>query len=407
MNLTIVCDVLGKENNGTTITAMNLIRSMSERGHHVKVVCADEGKRGVSGYYIVPTLDFGPLNGYIEKNGVKLAKADRAILRDAMYDADVVHIMLPYSLGAGAAKIAKELGKPYTAGCHALAENLTTHLFLHHLELANHLTYKAYYRLLYQDCNCVHYVSQMMCDLFESNTEPLPHCVISNGVGKAFFPKRAEKPEAYRGKFVILYTGRYSREKSHKVLIDGVSRSKHRDQIQLIFAGSGPLETSLKAYASKRLTNQPVFGFFSREEMTRLYNYADLYVHPARYEAEGIACLEAMACGNVILSSDSPRSATSFFALSPENLFRMDDAGDLANKIDYWLEHPAEKEALGKAYAQYASQFDSENCMDQMEMMFYAAARQEERDLLYGFDGGLCWDEYQNEGTGREVSVHS
>ena len=49
MNLTIVCDVLGKENNGTTITAMNLIRSMSERGHHVKVVCADEGKRGVSG----------------------------------------------------------------------------------------------------------------------------------------------------------------------------------------------------------------------------------------------------------------------------------------------------------------------------------------------------------------------
>jgi len=348
MNLTIVCDVLGKENNGTTITAMNLIRSMSERGHHVKVVCADEEKRGVSGFYIVPTLDFGPLNGYIEKNGVKLAKADRAILRDAMYDADVVHIMLPYSLGAGAAKIAKELGKPYTAGCHALAENLTTHLFLHHLELANHLTYKAYYRLLYQDCNCVHYVSQMMCDLFESNTEPLPHCVISNGVGKAFFPKRAEKPEAYRGKFVILYTGRYSREKSHKVLIDGVSRSKHRDQIQLIFAGSGPLETSLKAYASKRLTNQPVFGFFSREEMTRLYNYADLYVHPARYEAEGIACLEAMACGNVILSSDSPRSATSFFALSPENLFRMDDAGDLADKMITGWSTPRKKRRLEK-----------------------------------------------------------
>lgn len=74
MNITIVCDVLGKENNGTTITAMNLIRSMSARGHNVNVVCSDEEKRGMPGYYIVPTLDFGPLNGYIAKNGGRAGK---------------------------------------------------------------------------------------------------------------------------------------------------------------------------------------------------------------------------------------------------------------------------------------------------------------------------------------------
>ena len=179
---------------------------------------------------------------------------------------------------------------------------------MQHSELANHLTYQAYYRLLYRDCACVHYVSPMMCELFESNTVPMPHCIVSNGVGKSFFPKSVEKPEQYRDRFVILYTGRYSREKSHKTLIDGVSRSKYRDQIQLIFAGGGPLEKELKQHAKKHLPIQPVFGFFSREEMTQLLNYADLYVHPARYEAEGIACLEAMACGNVILSSDSPKT---------------------------------------------------------------------------------------------------
>jgi glycosyltransferase involved in cell wall biosynthesis len=48
-----------------------------------------------------------------------------------------------------------------------------------------------------------------------------------------------EKPEAFRDRFVILFTGRYSKEKSHKVLIDGVARSKYKDSIQLIFAGTG------------------------------------------------------------------------------------------------------------------------------------------------------------------------
>lgn len=407
MNITIVCDVLGEENNGTTITAMNLIRSMSARGHHVNIVCSDEEKRGIPGYYIVPTLNFGPLNKYIAKNGVKLAKADQEVLTASMRDADVVHIMLPYSLGAGAAKVAKRLGKPYTAGCHALAENLTTHLFLHHSEIANHLTYQIYYRLLYRDCSLVHYVSPMMCDLFESNTAPMPHCIISNGVGKSFSPKPVEKPEAYRDQFVILYTGRYSREKSHKALIDGVSCSKHRNQIQLIFAGSGPLEKSLKKYAKQRLPIQPVFGFFSREEMTNLLNYADLYVHPACYEAEGIACLEAMACGKVILSSDSQKSATRFFTLSPDNLFRLNDAKDLSSKIDYWLEHPAERAKRGMEYAQFASKFDSEKCMDNMEKMFYAAIQQRQSDLLLGFDGRFCGDEYQDEGCGCEIPVHS
>ena len=31
MVITIVCDVLGQENNGTTIAAMNLVRSLKKR----------------------------------------------------------------------------------------------------------------------------------------------------------------------------------------------------------------------------------------------------------------------------------------------------------------------------------------------------------------------------------------
>ena len=46
MKIAIICDVLGKENNGTTVAAMNLIRSLKAKGHEVRVVCPDEDRRG-------------------------------------------------------------------------------------------------------------------------------------------------------------------------------------------------------------------------------------------------------------------------------------------------------------------------------------------------------------------------
>lgn len=46
MKITIICDVLGKENNGTTIAAMNLIRHLREHGHEVRVLCCDQDRIG-------------------------------------------------------------------------------------------------------------------------------------------------------------------------------------------------------------------------------------------------------------------------------------------------------------------------------------------------------------------------
>lgn len=42
MRITIVCDVLGEENNGTTLAAMNLIRSLKAKGHTLTILCPDE-----------------------------------------------------------------------------------------------------------------------------------------------------------------------------------------------------------------------------------------------------------------------------------------------------------------------------------------------------------------------------
>lgn len=369
MKIAVICDVLGQENNGTTIAAMNLICALKHKGHEVRVVCPDESRAGQPGFYIVPKFNFGLFNRYVEKNGVAPARLDRTILESAIRDVDVIHVMLPFSLGKAAAQYAHSHGIPLTAGFHCQAENLTNHLLLKDFGLGNRLTYQVLYRRLYRYCDCIHYPTQFICDTFEAVVGPTPHRVISNGVNQTFHPQVVTRPDSLGRKYVVLFTGRYSREKSHRVLIDAVAKSRHRDEIQLIFAGTGPQRDNLVKHAQKRGIPMPIMKFFSREELVQVVNCADLYVHPAEIEIEAISCLEAIACGRVPLIADSPRSATRYFALTDQNLFHYNDPADLAVKLDWWLEHPEQREACSRQYLGYAQQFDFETCMDRMEQM--------------------------------------
>ncbi len=56
MKVAVICDVLGQANNGTTIAALNLIRTLREKRHEVRVVCPDAERAGEPGYYIVPKI---------------------------------------------------------------------------------------------------------------------------------------------------------------------------------------------------------------------------------------------------------------------------------------------------------------------------------------------------------------
>lgn len=372
MIITVVTDVLGKENNGTTIAAMNLIRYLKGRGHEVRVVCPDETKKQEEGFFIAPVRNLGPINAILRMNGVQLAGNDDGLLRKALKNADVVHVMLPFKLGKAAVKTANELGIPVTAGFHMMAENVTAHLSLMNFKPMNDAIYKSL-KPFYDRCFAIHYPTAYLKTLYESFNGPTNGYIISNGVNESFRKTTVTRPKILKDKFVILYTGRLSKEKTHSVLVDGVKRSKYSDRIQLVFAGAGPKKNSIEKRA-EGLRNPPIIRFFSRENMLKIINCADLYVHAAEIEAEGISCLEAISCGLVPVISDSPRCATKEYALTEKNLFRYNDPGDLADKIDYWIEHPEEKASLSEKYVEYsADRFDESRCMERMEAMLVDA----------------------------------
>lgn len=373
MKITIICDVLGEANNGTTLAAMNLIRFLREKGHQLTVVAPDAPNE--EGFVSVRPVNLGKfLNGVLKRNGVKLAKPDKRLLEDAIKDADLVHLLIPFPLSVAAVKIAEKYKKPITASFHCQAENFTAHLGMMDMRLANKLTYKTFYRLVYRHCDAVHYPTEFIRDVFENQTHPTNGYVISNGVNDVF-TRPAERTN--NSKFTIVCSGRYSREKAQQQLIKAISRSRHRDEIQVIFAGDGPRKNKLISLAKKENINCQ-FKFFSRAELVKVLQSADLYVHTAVIEIEAIACMEAICCGLVPVICNSPRSATRFFALGDNTLFEQYNEADLAEKIDYWFEHPQERDRRSDEYSELRRGFSQIECMEKMEQMLLRTAHKKQ-----------------------------
>lgn len=381
MKVTVICDIPLSRKNGTAVAALNLIESLKEKGHTVKVVCPDMSKMGQEGYYITERRNFGPFNGYVAENDVALAKPDDKILYAAIDGADIIHCIMPFALSRRAVEIARGLGIPVSAGFHCQAENVTNHMGLMNSKAMNKAIYRRFYRVLYSKCDCVHYPTVFIKNEFENSVKAATHgYVISNGVDEAFF--NGTRKERDDGKFAILCTGRYSHEKAQGVLIDAVKKSKHEKDIQLIFAGSGPMLDSLQKRA-EGLTNPPIFKFFTREELVDTIYSADLYVHTAKVEIEAISCLEAICGGLVPIIADSDKSATRAFAMGSHNLFTPDDENDLAEKIDYFMDNPYEKEKCAMLYKGFARTLSKSRCMDEMENMLQTTIAEKKR-VLYG-----------------------
>ena len=370
MIITIVCDVLGKENNGTTIAAMNLIRFLKKQGHTVKVLCADQNRKGQDGFYVVPNISFGKmLDKYVANIGVTLAKADKDIVTSALKGSDLIHTMLPFSLGMASVKIAKELNIPITAGFHMQAENLTSYIKLNKLKPANKFVYKYIWKHVYQYVDGIHYPTKFIQNIFEKNIKKTtPGYVISNGVHDYVKKRDIAKPEEFKDKFVILTTGRYAREKSQDTLIKAIRYSKHKNEIKLILGGMGIKEKKYKKLA-KKLPIPPIFKFYSRTEIIDVLNYSDMYVHPAEIELEGIACLEAIVCGKLTIVSDSKLSATKEFAIDDTCIFKHRNPKDLARVIDYWIDRPELRKQYEQKYLESSCVFNQDECMKQMENM--------------------------------------
>ncbi|MDO4285933.1 MAG: glycosyltransferase [Eubacteriales bacterium] len=362
MRIVLVTDACGELNNGTTMTTYRFAQNLRARGHEVVILACGEN---ASPQARVEEYRLPIVTSIVHSEGFALGKADEAVFRRVFARADIVHFLLPLPFDRRAMTVCREMGVPMSAAFHLQPENVTyaIHLPFDFLATAVYRIFRAYF---YSAFTHIHCPSAFIARELEKNGYQAQLHVISNGVDEAFVP--GHEP-AGDGLFHILMVGRLSPEKRQDVLIEAIRRSRHEKEIQLHLAGQGPCEKKLRR-AAEHLTHPVTFGFYEKEALLRLIHRCDLYVHASYIEIEAISCMEAFACGLVPVICNSPKSATVQFALTERSLFLPDDPEDLARQIDYWIEHPAEREEMGRRYAEQGKEYSVAASVEKAEQMF-------------------------------------
>lgn len=106
------------------------------------------------------------------------------------------------------------------------------------------------------------------------------------------------------GQVAFLNVARLAPTKGQSTLLEAMQRV-HRaaPNTSLWIIGSGPLEAALCAQVSALGLNDVVHFLGQRLDVHELLVAFDVYVHPARREAQGIAILEAMSAGLPVICS--------------------------------------------------------------------------------------------------------
>ncbi|MCF2562257.1 glycosyltransferase [Bifidobacterium boum] len=378
LTIALVVDTAGNEGNGTSNSALQYARELRRQGHTVRLV-------GIgSPDYPVP-VHWIPLVSWIAaKQQMQFAQPDRAVFHKAFVGVDVVHVYLPFKYGRVAVQTAHEMGIPATAGFHLQPENVLYSAGpLRYIPGASAFIYWLFDRMLYRHIRHIHTPSHMIAAQLRAHGYRQRLHVISNGYAPRFTAKQQRAPGSPVPKpFRVVASGRLASEKDHVTLIRAVALSRHAEDIELVICGTGPLQHELRRMAGKLLPGRWSIGFHDNAQMPQLLRSCDLLVHPSIVDIESLSVLEGMASGLVPVIARSTQSAAGQFALNDHSLFEAQDSAMLAQRIDWWIDHPDELSRWGAVYAEHTrEEYSIASCVRKFVAM--------EREAIVDFDGRL------------------
>lgn len=401
LKLLFVINNLYTRGNGLSASARRTITLLRERGHDVRVLSSGTVEQSqacnfTAPEFTLPARRFPLADAIISAQGYAFAKPKRKVIKQAVAWADVVHLEEPFGLQARTAHVAKRVGTPVLATYHIHPENITATIHLDGLWPLNALLLASWRRRIYALAQVVQCPSDSVHQRLQRWGLGDKLVTISNGVGLApSKPAAGTKTEccAPDGRQVetkqtpgetqpegeqiyrLLVVGRFSREKDQATILKAMRHSRYAPQIQLVFAGRGPTEKSLRRAASRLvrdgvLKHAPSFNFFDAAGLDAQAEQADLYIHAAFIEVEGLSCLEVLRHGVVPVIAHSPLTATSQFALDAHSRFKARDPKALARSIDYWLSDNDRRQTEAQKYLNIGAHYDINDCVSRLELVY-------------------------------------
>ena len=374
MKILIACNNAFMRGNGVCTAVLSLVDRLKGRGIEARLMaCVNPDTEGKQPEYPLKHFKFPFFEPIIYSNGFRYATFDKKIAQKAIEWADVVHLCEGFPLEAKVARLAKRMGKPCIGTYHIFTENIMANLGMRKARLLNYLVTLWWRKSVYDHCVYVHCPTETVKQHLVSNGFKSAMRVISNGIE---IPENTKPAQVQPLKPIkLLCTGRLSNEKSQKTLLEAMRFSRYAHMIELHFAGKGPYMKRYMKLADRLvndgvLKHHPRFGFYSREELKQLIRQAYLYIHCAWVEVEGLSCVEAIMEGTVPVIAKGELTATSQFALDERSLFTESDPRMLAEKIDWWIEHPGERNEMAAEYAKSAKKYNTDDSTDKIIQMY-------------------------------------
>jgi len=286
--------------NGVSVSVDALIGELRNQGHSVHLFTARfPGYRDPD----PNTYRFRALETPISK-GYPIAYPPfiRMLRKFRRHEFDVIHTHTPFMLGMVGLRWAESHDLPLVSTYHTLYDRYA-HYFrvlpyrYVRFRIAKHTNF------YYNRVDHVLTPSDASLKWLRRHSVSTPMTVVPTGIMRGADIERAEARRSLGispDSRILLYVGRLAKEKNLGLLLEAVADVFRTDsKARLWLVGDGPFRDECVARVRAAGIGDRVrfVGFVAREEVSRYYSAADLFVFPSITETQGLVVQEAMMHG--------------------------------------------------------------------------------------------------------------
>ena len=299
--------------NGVSVSTDTLACGLSQLGHELLLICPqnpnlkeeDENSEGQKPYKIKRTPSNSIYKAY------PLPYYNKKLIYNILneFKPNIVHAQIPFTYGSISKAWCRDSNVPFVTVNHTLYVDYLhyTHIFK---SIIKPILIK-YLKNFYNTSDMVITPSIMMKEKLISygvtkNIEVIPTGI--NIPSKEDIDKTMSIKEQLLispNDKVIIYLSRIAKEKNIYMLIDAFNMLfKEVSGLKLMICGGGPLLHDLVSYKDKLECREHIIftGMIKKENVNDYLYCGDIFAFPSYTETQGLAVLEAMACGLAVVA---------------------------------------------------------------------------------------------------------
>ncbi len=272
------------------------------------------------------------------------------------FSPSLIHVSAPDFLGTGAQKYAHKRGVPVVASYHTRFESYFEYYRMGFLRAWARERQARFYR---SSRRVLAPNSAIIGELQDMGLEQNAIRLWGRGVDiRKFNPRHRDLGWRCANGFadpdvVVTFLGRLVLEKGIRLFASVIDMLVSRGcKVRPLVIGSGPAEGAFRALLPDAL----FIGHLDGTALSAALASSDILLHPSKTEAFGNVVLEAMASGVAVVSPDVP-SASALITNRIDGLLLGTGASDLASGVQWLVNHPSARQAIGQAATRSAARY--------------------------------------------------